>query len=157
MCVLLLDYNYWCIKGAVCNPYFCQIQRISAHGPLAVRSVCVLSGVHTQSWLCKQETNREAQTETHNSCSCLFVFKHNLRIFTAPSVSGEEQFHNWCVKINKYSLCLGHTHSWTNLVRSVFVKLHTHTMLKTTAAYTANSWVINWRKSQIKRSITSNQ
>ncbi len=44
---------------------FSQIQRISPHGPLAVRSVCALktkSGVHTQPWLCKRETN--------NSCSC---------------------------------------------------------------------------------------
>ncbi len=45
---------------------FCQIQRISPHGPLAFCSVCVLkkwSGVHTQPWLCKLETDRAAQVE----------------------------------------------------------------------------------------------
>ncbi len=40
---------------------FCQIQRISPHGPLVFHSVCALkkqSGVHRQPWLCKWETNR---------------------------------------------------------------------------------------------------
>ncbi len=52
------------VKGVVydSNPkQFCQIQRISPHSPLAFRSVCALkkkSGVHTQHWLCKRETNR---------------------------------------------------------------------------------------------------
>ncbi len=47
---------------------FCQIQRISPHGPLAVCSVCALkkqSGVHTQHWLCKRKANKEWPSPSH--------------------------------------------------------------------------------------------
>ncbi len=45
---------------------FCQSQRISPHNPQAFHSLCVLkkqSGVQTQPWLCKRETNRVSHVE----------------------------------------------------------------------------------------------
>ncbi len=58
----------------------CQIQRISPHGPLAFHSVCALkkqSGVHTQPWLCKQETNRVARVKPPTQVDVLAVFPLN--------------------------------------------------------------------------------
>ncbi len=58
----------------------CQIQRISPHSPLAFCSVCALkkkSGVPTQPWLCKQETNRVARAEPLTQVDTLVAFTLN--------------------------------------------------------------------------------
>ncbi len=50
------------IKDVVYDSNPKQIQRISPQGLPAFHAVCTKqSGVHTQPWLCKQETNRVAR------------------------------------------------------------------------------------------------
>ncbi len=72
-------------KGAVCSSIIqntvCQIQRISPRSPLAVRSVCALkkqSGVHTQPWFCKWETNRDSDRATTPFYSQVFKYQQQL-------------------------------------------------------------------------------
>ncbi len=84
---------------------FCQIQRESPHAPLAFRSVCALkekSGVHTQPWLCKQETNRVAQVEPPTQD---IKYQHFSRVST-------KRFgivcHNLCCTQDKLMLCVTH-------------------------------------------------
>ena len=70
--LFLLNPLGYSIKGAVRDSgptrFFCQIQQIALHGPLAVCLVFALknnSGVCEQSRLCKWETNIVAQPLSH--------------------------------------------------------------------------------------------
>lgn len=94
--------------------------------------------VWKDNWNCRAQQSLRRRAHTFLSCSeeslsiaaftpnakwlldhlCLFAFKHNPRIFTCPSVSGEWQLHHWCVKISyihcimqRGKLCF----SWINL------------------------------------------
>ncbi len=63
-------------KSVVCYsiPFHFLSNSVNISSPSASCPFCVCtekkSGVHTQPWLCKWETNRVARTEPHNSCSC---------------------------------------------------------------------------------------